>query len=77
MAQLRPKLYIIDGRAVAESVGLGKHVNMVMQTVFFQLSGVLPMGQAMALLKQSIAKTYSSKGPEVSAQCVKTLDSAR
>ncbi len=29
IAKLQPQFYVIDGRAVAESVGLGKFVNMV------------------------------------------------
>lgn len=65
MAELQPQFYVIDGRAVAEKSGLGKHVNMVMQTVFFQLSGVLPIDKAIGLLKKSIEKAYSKKGPEV------------
>lgn len=43
LAKLQPQLYVVDARAVADSVGLGKRINMVMQTVFFQLSGVLPL----------------------------------
>ncbi len=62
LAQLKASFYVIDGRAVAENAGLGKHVNMVMQTVFFQLSGVLPMDKAIVLLKKSIEKAYSKKG---------------
>lgn len=38
---------------------------MVMQTVFFQLSGVLPIDKAIKLLKKSIEKAYSKKGPAV------------
>lgn len=43
LAALKPQLYLVDARTVADSVGLGKRINMVMQTVFFQLSGVVPM----------------------------------
>lgn len=67
MAELDVKFYVIDARAVAEKAGLGKFVNMVMQTVFFQVSGVLPIDKAIGLLKKSIEKAYSRKGPEVCA----------
>lgn len=67
MAEVKPEFWVIDARKVAEQIGLGKHVNMVMQTVFFQLSGVLPIDKAIALLKTSIAKAYGKKGPEVGA----------
>lgn len=43
LAALKPQLYVVDARTVADSVGLGKRINMVMQTVFFQLSGVVPI----------------------------------
>jgi pyruvate-ferredoxin/flavodoxin oxidoreductase len=43
LAALQPQLYLVDARAVAEAAGLGERINMVMQTVFFHLSGVLPM----------------------------------
>lgn len=51
LAELRPQVYLVNARAVANSVGLGKRINMVMQTVFFQLSGVLPLEQVRTLLE--------------------------
>ena len=68
LARVKPQMYAIDARACADSVGMGKRVNMVMQTVFFYLSGVLPMEEAMTLLKKSIEKAYGKKGPEVVAK---------
>jgi hypothetical protein len=32
LAALAPQLYVVDARAVADAVGLGKRINMVMQT---------------------------------------------
>lgn len=32
LAALGPQLYVVDARAVADAVGLGKRINMVMQT---------------------------------------------
>jgi pyruvate-ferredoxin/flavodoxin oxidoreductase len=40
---MQPNIYLVHANKVAEDVGLGKRINMVMQTVFFQLSGVVPM----------------------------------
>lgn len=65
IAALKPELYVIDARAVADSVGLGKYINMVMQTVFFRLSNVLPFENAIELLKKSIVKAYTRKGPKI------------
>mmetsp|Transcript_33261 Transcript_33261/g.73565 ORF Transcript_33261/g.73565 Transcript_33261/m.73565 type:complete len:1321 (+) Transcript_33261:162-4124(+) len=74
MAELQPQLYVLDARQVADTVGLGKRINMVMQTAFFHLSGVMPMQQAIELLKKSIAKAYGKKGPEVVAQNQAAVD---
>ena len=38
-----PQLYCLDANAVAQEVGLGRRVNMVMQAAFFALSGVVDM----------------------------------
>eukprot|EP00191_Tetraselmis_sp_GSL018_P017843 CAMPEP_0177584818 /NCGR_PEP_ID=MMETSP0419_2-20121207/4125_1 /TAXON_ID=582737 /ORGANISM="Tetraselmis sp., Strain GSL018" /LENGTH=1297 /DNA_ID=CAMNT_0019074435 /DNA_START=268 /DNA_END=4162 /DNA_ORIENTATION=- len=65
---LNVQLYVIDARSVSELVGLGKRINMVMQTVFFALSKVIPMEKAVPLLKSAIEKTYGKKGPEVVEQ---------
>jgi hypothetical protein len=65
LATLKPQLYVVDARKVAEDVGLGKRINMVMQTVFFNLSGVVPMekvswGEGGRLVQQGCRKGYCS-----------------
>lgn len=45
LSVLQPQLYAVDARAVADAAGLGKRVNTVMQAVFFQTSGVLPLNK--------------------------------
>ncbi len=59
------KFYIVDGYAVAESVGLGRRVNTVLQTCFFALSGVLPVEEAVERIKTVIKKTYGRRGEAV------------
>ena len=58
-------VYVIDAVAVARANGMGTRINTVMQTCFFALSGVLPRDEAIAKIKQAIAKTYAKRGPEV------------
>lgn len=65
VAALRPKIYCLDAGAVASEAGLGRRVNMVMQAAFFALSGVMDMGEAIPLLKESIKKAYGKKGDKV------------
>jgi pyruvate-ferredoxin/flavodoxin oxidoreductase len=59
------KLYVIDGYKVARDTGMGGRVNTIMQTCFFAISGVLPKEEAIEKIKDSIKKTYGSKGEEV------------
>ena len=44
---------------------MGKHINTVMQTCFFAISGVLPQDQAMTAIKHAVEKTYSKKGQRI------------
>ena len=64
IAEKHLKFYTIDAVKIAEEIGLGGRINMVMQTVFFKLSNVLPIDDAMKYLKDAIAKTYGKKGQE-------------
>ncbi len=59
------RFYVIDGYKVAKMTGMGARVNTIMQTCFFAISGVLPKDEAIEAIKQSIKKTYGSKGEEV------------
>jgi pyruvate-ferredoxin/flavodoxin oxidoreductase len=59
------KFYIIDAMALAEEIGLGARINMIMQTAFFIISGILPKEQAIQSIKDQIKKTYGKKGMKV------------
>jgi pyruvate-ferredoxin/flavodoxin oxidoreductase len=70
------KFYVIDAIKLAKELKLGARINTIMQTCFFQISGVLPSDKAIAALKHAIEKTYGRKGPEVVAMNFKAVDSA-
>ncbi len=59
------KFYIIDAFKVASETGMGLRINTIMQTCFFAISGVLPKDEAVQHIKNSIKKTYLSKGDDV------------
>ena len=56
------KFYVIDGIKLAKSIGLGGRINVIMQTAFFLISGVLPEEQAMDFIKLAVEDTYGNKG---------------
>lgn len=74
IATKKLQLYSIDATQIAQDVGLGKRINMVMQTAFYNLSGVLPVEEAIKLLKESISTQYKHKGPKVIAMNNKVVD---
>jgi hypothetical protein len=62
IAEKKVKLVTIDATKLALDLGLGMRINTLMQSCFYQLSGVLPVDQALVLLKQSIKELYTKKG---------------
>lgn len=76
IAQKHLKFYTIDAVKIAEEIGLGGRINMIMQTVFFKLSNVLPIDDAIQYLKDAIEKTYGKKGRSVIEMNWKAVDAA-
>jgi len=72
----RLRLFGVDAAAIAQTHGLGGRINTVMQACFFAVSGLMPMDQAMAALRQSIQRSYASKGPAVVAANLAALEAA-
>ncbi|WP_207647979.1 pyruvate:ferredoxin (flavodoxin) oxidoreductase [Eubacterium barkeri] len=61
LAQKKAKLYTIDAISIARSLGLGNRTNTILQASFFKLSGVIPIDQAVAEMKDAIYKSYFKK----------------
>jgi pyruvate-ferredoxin/flavodoxin oxidoreductase len=70
------EVWVIDADRVAREVGMGHHINTVMQPCFFALSGVLPRDRALAAIRRSIEKTYTKRGPAVVARNLAAVDRA-
>ncbi len=58
-------LYVVDAGRIAREVGLAGRTNIVLQTCFFAVSGVLPPEQAIERIKTAVAKTYGRRGADV------------
>jgi pyruvate-ferredoxin/flavodoxin oxidoreductase len=61
----RIEVYAIDAARIARDVGLAGRINVILQTCFFAISGVLPRDEAIDRIKAAIAKTYARRGAEV------------
>ena len=76
IASRRVKFYTIDAQAIAAANGLGVRINMIMLAVFFRLRQIIPYAQAIALLKQYVAKLYTHEGGAVVEANKKAIDAA-
>ncbi|KYK32519.1 MAG: pyruvate-flavodoxin oxidoreductase [Thermoplasmatales archaeon SG8-52-3] len=76
IAQKKLKFYSIDAVKIAENVGLSGRINMVMQAVFFKLSKVLPVDEAISYLKEAIEDTYGKKGKDIVKMNWKAVDAS-
>ena len=68
------KFYVIDAIKIAEDLGLGSRINVIMQTAFFKISGILEENVAIEAIKTAIKKTYGKKGDKVVDMNVKAVD---
>ena len=59
------KFYVIDAISIAEELGLGARINVIMQTAFFKISNVIPIDTAVKAIKDAIKKTYGKKGEKI------------
>ncbi|MGL4361701.1 MAG: pyruvate:ferredoxin (flavodoxin) oxidoreductase [Cellulosilyticaceae bacterium] len=59
------KFYTIDARKIAVDIGLGKRINMIMQSAFFKITNIIPIKDATNYLNNSIDMTYKKKGLQI------------
>jgi pyruvate-ferredoxin/flavodoxin oxidoreductase len=72
----KAKLYIIDAVSLGLALGLGARINMIMQTAFFLISGILTQEEAIKAIKDAIKKTYGKKGDKVVEMNYSAVDGA-
>jgi pyruvate-ferredoxin/flavodoxin oxidoreductase len=70
------ELYAIDAGAIAREAGLAGRVNVVLQTCFFAISGVLERERAIAAIKGAIVKSYGKRGAEIVERNDAAVDAA-
>ena len=59
------KFYTVNATKIAQEIGLGNRINMIMQSAFFKLADIIPVDEAVKYLKDSINKAYGKKGEKV------------
>ncbi|MCP4455760.1 MAG: pyruvate:ferredoxin (flavodoxin) oxidoreductase, partial [Planctomycetes bacterium] len=59
------KFFVIDAINIAEDLGLGARINVIMQTAFFKISDIIPIQSSVDAIKDAIKKTYGKKGEKI------------
>lgn len=76
IAGRKVKFYNVDATAIARSVGLGVRINVIMETVFLKLIGVVDFNAAISRLKELVSKAYMHEGGEVVNKNLAAIDKA-
>ena len=65
IADNKVNFYTVNATKIAQEIGLGNRINMIMQSAFFKLAEIIPQEDAIKYLKDSITKAYGKKGEKV------------
>ena len=76
MIDKKMKFYVIDAISLAEELGLGARINVIMQTAFFKISDIIPQADAVKAIKDAIYKTYGKKGEKIVRMNNEAVDKA-
>jgi len=71
------KFHCIDAYGLARQLGLGGRINVLMQTAFFCISGVVEQDRALPMIETAIKKTYGGKGASVVEMNLNAVSLAR
>ena len=70
------KFYVINAIALGEELGLGARINVIMQTAFFKISGIMELNMALSAIKDAIKKSYGKSGEKVVEMNYKAVEAA-
>lgn len=59
------EFYTINAVKIAQEVGLGGRINMIMQSAFFKIANIIPVEDAIKYLKDAVVTSYGKKGEKV------------
>ena len=68
------KFFVIDGVHLGNEIGLGSRINVIMQSAFFKISGIIPVEQAVEKIRAAIVKSYGKAGEKVVAMNNRAVD---
>lgn len=74
IADKNATFYIINAMDLARKMGLGRHINTMMITAFFELSNFFTQDEYMTLIKDDIQMAYGHKGQDIVDQNIAAVE---
>ena len=68
------KVYTIDASKIAYENEIGNKINMIMSTVIFKVSNIIPFDFAFKEIKKSVEAILTNKGAEIIHKNIKAID---
>ena len=65
IAENNIELYTLNAVKIAQEIGLGGRINMIMQAAFFKIANIIPVEDAVKYLKDAVVSSYGKKGEKV------------
>ena len=65
LAENNVEFYTLNAVKIAQEIGLGGRINMIMQAAFFKLANIIPVEDAVKYLKEAVVTSYGKKGEKV------------
>ncbi|WP_066676983.1 pyruvate:ferredoxin (flavodoxin) oxidoreductase [Clostridium septicum] len=65
IAENNIEFYTLNAVKIAQEIGLGGRINMIMQAAFFKIANIIPVEDAIKYLKDAVVKSYGKKGEKV------------
>ena len=70
------KIYYLDAEKIAESVGLGRKISAIMETVIFKVTKLIDFDFAKEHIKEGIHKKFDKKGNQIAEKNIAAIDKA-
>ncbi len=65
IAENNIEFYTLNAVKIAQEIGLGGRINMIMQSAFFKIANIIPVEDAIKYLKDAVVTSYGKKGQKV------------
>jgi len=74
LAKKNVQLYVVNAVDIARELGMGRHINTILQASFFKITNVIPLEQAIKFMKDAVIESYGHRGEAVIERNNKAID---